>query len=265
MTGDPAPAVMPPAPLEPLTDSRLSMNDTGQYTFTGADGNVLNDLSRAGAQSMLDNYSANPENYQASPQDQGLASIPTPPPADTAPATPPPAATAPPPAAAAADAGTPPPEDQAQVGSTQAGSSNFSPEAIAAMEAAGVDPAKIMQDIAGGVGNFGGMFASGGQVGRRYMADGGMAGMGGGIAGLDPEMIRQMRMASQGAQGDMNARNQAIYASTTPENFHTAYDPQGRGAQDSQGIRNMQMRQKLLSDLAMRQASGSLSSGIGRA
>ena len=129
------------------------------------------------------------------------------------------------------------------------------------MEAAGVDPSQIMQDI----GNLGGMFASGGQVGRRYMADGGMAGMGGGIAGLDPEMIRQMRMASQGAQGDMNARNQAIYASTTPENFHTAYDPQGRGAQDSQGIRNMQMRQKLLNDLAMRQASGSMGSGIGRA
>tara|TARA_R110000851_G_scaffold130008_4_gene263353 strand:- start:924 stop:2567 length:1644 start_codon:yes stop_codon:yes gene_type:complete len=290
MTGDPAPAVQPPAPLEPLTDSRLTMNDTGQYTFTGADGNVLNDLTRSGAQSMLDDYSANPENYQASPQDQGLGST-TPPATPAAPAAPVwPApgsrhpetgetqeeisarwkvetqagkdkAAADAAAAAAAAAATAPPAGQAQVGSTQVGPSNFSPEAIAAMEAAGVDPSKIMQDI----GNFGGMFASGGQVGRRYMADGGMAGMGGGIAGLDPEMIRQMQMASQGAQGDMNARNQAIYQSTTPENFHTAYDPQGRGAQDSQGLRNMQMRQKLLSDLAMRQASGSMASGIGRA
>ena len=309
MTGDPAPAVQPPAPLEPLTDSRLTMNDTGQYTFTGADGNVLNDLTRSGAQSMLDDYSANPENYQASPQDQGLGST-TPPAAPAAPAAPvwpapgsrhpdtgetqeeisarwkvetqagkdkaaadaaAAAAAAPAQVAvgaglsaadtAAAAAATAPPAGQAQVGSTQAGPSNFSPEAIAAMEAAGVDPSKIMQDI----GNFGGMYASGGQVGRRYMADGGMAGMGGGIAGLDPEMIRQMQMASQGAQGDMNARNQAMYQSTTPENFHTAYDPQGRGAQDSQGLRNMQMRQKLLSDLAMRQASGSMASGIGRA
>lgn len=310
MTGDPAPTVQPPAPLEPLTDSRLTMNDTGQYTFTGADGNVLNDLTRSGAQSMLDDYSANPENYQASPQDQGLGST-TPPATPAAPAAPvwpapgsrhpetgetqeeisarwkvetqagkdkaaadaAAAAAAAAPAqvaggaglsaadAAAAAAATAPPAGQAQVGSTQVGPSNFSPEAIAAMEAAGVDPSKIMQDI----GNFGGMFASGGQVGRRYMADGGMAGMGGGIAGLDPEMIRQMQMASQRAQGDMNARNQAIYQSTTPENFHTAYDPQGRGAQDSQGLRNMQMRQKLLSDLAMRQASGSMASGIGRA
>ena len=297
-----APAVMPPAPLEPLTDSRLSMNDTGQYTFTGADGNVLNDLTRSGAQSMLDSYSDNPENYQASPQDQGLASIP--PPVSTAPAAPvwpapgskhpqtgetqeeisarwkvetqagkdkaaadaaAAAAAAAAPAGAAATATAPPAAGATATtppaGQAQVGPSNFSPEAIAAMQAAGVDPSKIMQDI----GNLGGMFASGGQVGRRYMADGGMAGMGGGIAGLDPEMIRQMRMASQGAQGDMNARNQAIYASTTPENFHTAYDPQGRGAQDSQGIRNMQMRQKLLNDLAMRQASGSMGSGIGRA
>ena len=308
MAGDQAPA-QPAAPLEPLTDSRLTMGDDGRYSFTGAEGNVMSDLTRTGAEGIVAEYDSDPAAYQASfaakdPAEQGLGST-TPPAAAAAPVWPAPgsrhpdtgetqeeisarwkvetqagkdkaaadAAAAAAPAqvaggaglsaadAAAAAAATAPPAGQAQVGSTQVGPSNFSPEAIAAMEAAGVDPSKIMQDI----GNFGGMFASGGQVGRRYMANGGMAGMGGGIAGLDPEMIRQMQMASQRAQGDMNARNQAIYQSTTPENFHTAYDPQGRGAQDSQGLRNMQMRQKLLSDLAMRQASSSMASGIGRA
>tara|TARA_R110000787_G_scaffold107453_2_gene215344 strand:- start:2275 stop:3678 length:1404 start_codon:yes stop_codon:yes gene_type:complete len=198
MTGDPAPA-QPAAPLGPLTDSRLAMGADGRYSFTGDEGNVMNDLTRSGAESMIAEYGVNPEAYRASfagkpPEEQGVSSAP-------APVWPAPGSKHPDTgetqeeisarwkretaaeaawrspetgesrseiserwkkeeAAKAAAAGTVPP---AQPPPTQAGApaGNLPPNVLAAMRAAGVDPATIMQ----GMGNIG--FSRGGQVNRQ--------------------------------------------------------------------------------------------------
>ena len=60
----PVPSFTGPESL--LADPRLVMQGNGRYTFTGAAGNSINDLTRVGAESIVSEYDSNPAAYRGS-------------------------------------------------------------------------------------------------------------------------------------------------------------------------------------------------------